>query len=52
VSEGFFPGGSSGFVPGEEKDFSREAKYVEISFFPLETKKATFFARKMSNLKI
>jgi len=47
ASEGFFPGGATrGFF----QNFSmREAKSGEIVFFPLETKKSTFFAE---NFKI
>ena len=49
ASEVFFPGGraNSGVFQKEPKGFSRGGKTGEISFFPLETKKATFFAKNI-----
>jgi len=39
----FSRGVQSGIFPGIAKDFSRGAKDGEISFYPMETKKTTFF---------
>jgi len=33
------------------KDFSRVKKYGEISFYPLETNKTTFFVLKIESVK-
>jgi len=40
----FFLGSAiSGFFQGSQNDFSRGSKSGEISFYPLEIKKTTFF---------
>jgi len=40
-------GGDSGFFQWQPKKFFRWPKSCEISFFPLETKKTTFFAKNL-----
>jgi len=43
----FCRGGISGFFQGKLRVFLGEAKNGEIPFFPLETKKTTFFAKNL-----
>jgi len=43
----FQGGGNSGFFQRQPKIFFRWPKSREISFFPLESKKTTFFAKNL-----